>query len=338
MPAAGFERTEIDGVPTFVAQHTTRCTGMLMFRVGRADETLVDSGISHLIEHLALFGLGERTPYGYNGRVTGLTTEFGMTGTPEEVAEFVTSVTRSLANLPMARVRDETRVLRTEAAATAFGFIEDHLWLRYGATGHGLRRLPELAHLAPDAERIAAWAARSFNSGNAALVVSAEALPALRVHLPAGSRQPRPSVRGIPKIAYPAWFRGGGGTVSLSCSMLRRDWISLAFDIAAARLRQDLRYERGMSYDVRSLYEPLDHERAHATIWATCLPEHAETARDRLVAMLGDVAGDGATPQEMQRMADGHRRQITDIDAGWNAAGYAAFNELIGSRHQSMVA
>ncbi len=335
MAADGFERTEIDGVPTFVADGPERCSALLMFRVGRADETLVESGISHLVEHLGLFGLGERTPYSYNGRVTGLTTEFGMTGTPAEAAEFLTHVTRALGDLPYTRVPDEARVLRTEAAATASGFLEDHLWLRFGATGHGLRRMPELAHLVPDPERVRAWAARSFTAGNAALVLSESALSGVRLTLPSGSRQPGPTVKGIPDVAFPTWFRGGGGAVSLSCAVPRRDWLSLGFDIAAARLRQDLRYERGLTYDVRGMYEPLDAERGHVTLWATCLPENAETVRDGVVASLREVARKGATPEEMNRVVEGHRRQRIDPDAGWNSACYAAFNELLGSPQQT---
>ena len=51
--------TVIDGVPTiFAPGRGNLMTAGLVFRVGWADESLATRGITHLIEHLALFGLG----------------------------------------------------------------------------------------------------------------------------------------------------------------------------------------------------------------------------------------------------------------------------------------
>lgn len=47
-------RTSTSGVPTFWTDGPGRFSAGLVFRVGRVDETLVTSGITHLVEHLAL--------------------------------------------------------------------------------------------------------------------------------------------------------------------------------------------------------------------------------------------------------------------------------------------
>ena len=54
-------RTEIDGVPTFWASggNTDGYRVALLFRVGQSDETLARSGITHLVEHLALHRVGQ---------------------------------------------------------------------------------------------------------------------------------------------------------------------------------------------------------------------------------------------------------------------------------------
>ena len=59
-------RTTVDGVPVFSAPDPARLAGALMFRVGRADEPLARGGLTHMVEHLALYGLGGKQAYGYN--------------------------------------------------------------------------------------------------------------------------------------------------------------------------------------------------------------------------------------------------------------------------------
>jgi hypothetical protein len=87
----------------------------LLFRVGRADETLATGGITHLIEHLALFGVG-RPCYGFNGCVEPGRTSFVVSGDEAEVSDHLAAVTTALGRLPFERLATEVRVLRTEAA------------------------------------------------------------------------------------------------------------------------------------------------------------------------------------------------------------------------------
>src|SRR2546423_15677274 len=77
-------RTEIDGVPVFSAPADGPLRAALLFRVGKAAETLANNGITHLVEHLALTAVGQQH-YQSNGFVEGLLTGFGFTGPPSNV-------------------------------------------------------------------------------------------------------------------------------------------------------------------------------------------------------------------------------------------------------------
>lgn len=109
----------------------------LIFRVGRADETLALSGITHLVEHLALFGYG-LTDYHYNGATGTTATHFLVRGTESDVVAYLNGVCTALHDLPLGRLETEKAILRTEQNSRGRG--ANHLlpmW-RYGAVGHGL--------------------------------------------------------------------------------------------------------------------------------------------------------------------------------------------------------
>jgi predicted Zn-dependent peptidase len=54
-------QTSIDGVPVFQAEGPLPLTAGLVFGVGRADETFVRGGLTHLVEHLAMSAVGRQT-------------------------------------------------------------------------------------------------------------------------------------------------------------------------------------------------------------------------------------------------------------------------------------
>jgi predicted Zn-dependent peptidase len=134
----GAERTEIDGVTTFWTEAPSPFTAVLMFRVGRADETLATNGITHPVEHLALFPLGQTT-YQSNGFVEDGLTAFFANGTREQVFEFITRVAKALSSLPLERLETEKRVLLTEGASSSYSGAHARLMtLRFGARTYGL--------------------------------------------------------------------------------------------------------------------------------------------------------------------------------------------------------
>lgn len=157
----------------FCAEAPGPCTAALVFRVGTADERLPLHGISHLVEHLVLFGVGSR-PYEVNGLVDALRTTFHASGTQQEAMDFLTRVARAIADPPLTRLESERQVLRTELQGREPGFAERLLALRYGPAGHGLDAYEQHALTWAGAAEISAWMARDLTSGNAALWISRE--------------------------------------------------------------------------------------------------------------------------------------------------------------------
>ena len=326
---APYHRFEIDGIPAYLAPNAIRYTGALLFRAGRADEPLRHSGLSHLVEHLALFGLGLNQPYSFNGWVGGLFTCFYATGTPEEVGEFLNAVAKGLRELPLARLPDEARVMRTEAAARSAGPMGELLWLRYGATGHGKTGMAEFELMAPDPEAVSEWARSRYTAGNAALWFTGPPPPNLALCLLPGPRIPAPELTPVLDVSYPAWVHGNPGGIAISFARPRGEWLSIPLHIAAERVRARLRHE-GVIYDVAMEYEPIHRDFAHAMLWTGCLPDHATAVRDGILGVLDEVARSGATPEELERTREKSRRSMRDPEAVAEQLLSASMNELLG--------
>lgn len=332
---AGIERLEIDGIPTFAARTAPRYTGMLIFRTGRADEMLRNSGITHLVEHLAMFQFGPHQPFMANAMVGGLCTSFWATGRPDEVAGFLRNVATALHDLPLGRIQDESRVLRTEEAGHAGGPPTTLLWFRYGATGHGLAALPEIGLGALDRAMVRDWAAERFTAGNAALWFTGPPPEGLSLGLPPGPRIPPPQLAPVSGVPYPAWAPGGPGVIGVSFVRPRRDWLSIPLTIAAVRLSEQLRFRRGLTYDMAIGYEPITTDTSHAALWTQSLPEHGATVRDTVVEVLESLARDGATDEDLARVRNDMRRAREDPDAVANEGMIQAINELLGFPNHS---
>ena len=133
---------DVDGVPTLVAKTTGPMRAGLVFRVGRADETLATGGITHLVEHLALHRHGV-ADYHYNGTTGVTTTSFLTQGTPEAVIAFLHGVCASLRDLPTARLATEKKILETEASGRGRSMTDQLALWRHGARDFGLTGYPE---------------------------------------------------------------------------------------------------------------------------------------------------------------------------------------------------
>ncbi len=69
-PVPPIHETVVDGITTFWAETPPPLTAVLTFRVGTWDEALLDRGITHLVEHLALYAL-RNVEHPYNGHTAG---------------------------------------------------------------------------------------------------------------------------------------------------------------------------------------------------------------------------------------------------------------------------
>lgn len=327
------QRLVADGVPVHYVPDEGPARAGLTFRVGRVDEQAALSGITHVVEHLALFRFGQQ-PFEYNGAVDPIRTMFMAVGREAEVADYLQTVCRNLADLPLDRLSAELRVLRNEGSRRAIGPVEHHGWLRWGLRSTGIGFLAELGlwRLTPDEVRD--WAATYFVAANAALVWVGPEPPALSLPLPPGARvlPPEPA----DDLAGPVWATGAPDHVALSFVVVRGSAEASTQRILAKRLQQQLRYDRGLSYDVSMHYQPLSARLATSTIWATCADGDAAAVRDVVVDAARALERDGPTAAELAADLDGMQRAREGPAALGGEADRRAIQELLGAEPDTM--
>lgn len=272
--------------------------GMLTFRVGWADETAAARGITHLVEHLALFPLGRR-PFEYNGRVEDCFTSFWATGRQQEVEGFLVEVARNLHGLPLDRLPTEKRVLRAEGAGEG-GVLTRLLDYRFGATGFGLGNYPELGLRWLDPDSVSAWAGTAFTAENAVAWLSGPPSEGFTISLPSGARRAAPPTQPLAGLRLPAALSEGWGGLGASMIDDRSMALRAAIRVAAERLHDRLRRQQGLAYSPSGDYFPLDHDVAHVFVGSDCEDRNAPAVRDELLGVLDELAESGARMEEIE--------------------------------------
>lgn len=268
--------TTVAGIPVLYApaaheQDGQRAAG-LFFRVGSADETLATSGITHLVEHLALHA--RQLSEGHHNGVTAESyTLFHVQGTDEEVVAYLNGVCAALADLPTSRLEVEKQILRTEAQRRAGGPFRAMRRWRYGAQTYGLAGYDEMGTRRLGEDDVLAWARTYFTRDNAVLFVTGSALPeGLDLTLPGGARSTAPAPSStLPQM--PAFFPGEDGHVVLDAVVERSSAATVLALVAARALFHDLRQEGGYSYNPDSDYSRRDARHATLTLYADALPQ-----------------------------------------------------------------
>jgi zinc protease len=278
-------QSELDGVPVLLSPAPGLMRAGLVFRVGFADEPLARHGITHLLEHLALYPLG-LSDYHFNGSTGVEHTSFHMQGVPDDVARFLTGVCASLQDLPMHRLDVEKELLRTEANGRGDRALDAMPLWRHGARDYGVSSYPEFGLPAITADELRAWAARYFTRDNAVLWIAGDHVPAgLRLPLPAGRREPLP----VPSSALPvtpAFFAGSPGVVSWNATVPRHPASQVFADLLEREMYRALRQEAGLSYTAGSSYREVGADSAMVVAVADALPEKQEAVFGGLVDVL----------------------------------------------------
>lgn len=331
-------RAEAGGLPVLWSPCPGPFAGGIVFRVGRADESVPLGGITHLVEHLAMTG-AEDGPYDdCNAFVDAAVTGFAARGDPADVAAFVNRVTATLSDLPLDQVATSLRVLRVEAAGEDGGLHGSLLAARYGLRGFGVVASRELGLGWIGPEQVAAYAARYFSGGNAALWFTGPPPAGLDPVLPAGQRQPLPAAAPLP-LRLPACLRDdseepeeeGGAALSLLAPWAPATAAGL--DVLDRRAFKRLRAELGASYHVEAgVAEVLDATTVHALVTADALRDDVAKVRDGLLAVVAELASAGPTREELDRSARDHERSYAnqpELD-GWLCR--RAASELFGGR------
>ncbi|MET3986732.1 insulinase family protein [Streptomyces sp. PvR034] len=280
----GIRHTTVGGIRTVLAPRSGPVAAGLLFRVGRADETLATSGITHLVEHLALHrhGLGDLH---YNGATAAVYTHFHVSGTPADVVEYLNGVCAALRDLPTERLETEKEILRTEAAGRSRGPGHGMPLWRYGARGHGLLSYAEAGLPRLTAHAVREWARTRFTTENAVLWITSDIVPeGLDLTLPSGAWQELPEITSaLP--ATPAYYHGEEGAAVLTAVVPRSTEAALFSEVLGKELFRELRQKGGYSYTAEADYRPRDRDSATVVAFADALPEK----RDAMVGAFLDV-------------------------------------------------
>jgi predicted Zn-dependent peptidase len=323
--------TKVDGIPTLFAPREGPVTGGLVFRVGRADETLATSGITHLIEHLALYRNNLSGAH-HNGQTEQVWTAFHATGTADEVVAHLNSVCASLRDLPLARLEVEKKILRTEAAGRQGGPFMAMNMLRYGAQGYGLSGYDELGVWRLGADEVEEWARTRFTRDNAVLFLTTGDVPqGLDLRLPRGERiappQPFDALGGTP-----AFFVGHEGGVVLDAVVDRSSAATVFAEVARRAIFDELRQKGGFSYTADADYSPRDGSTATITLYADALPEKQDAAVGAFVDTLARLRRGWIAAEEVHAARAVVRGFLDVPDAGATMLPAVAVNLLVGGR------
>jgi zinc protease len=265
--------TEVDQVTTVWIDNPGPLLAGLLFRTGRADETLATSGITHLIEHLSFSAVYDHSQL-LNGFVNGVTTGFFTRGQPGDVSNLLAKICSTLNSLPGDRLESEKQVLEAEIASRTYHLPSDLLNSRYGAIGYGLLGLPEFGLPKITLEQLQIYSAERFTRENAILWLSGSPPDDLRLTLPHGIKQPIPSL--IPKQqTFPCWQvdnRCGG--VGVGITVPRVYAATIFCEIASRRLHKHLRTDQAISYSPAVFYDPINSDIAHLVLYADSDESH----------------------------------------------------------------
>jgi predicted Zn-dependent peptidase len=329
----GIVEIEHQGVPTVLASRAgggTMSAG-LVFRVGRADETLATAGITHLVEHLALHehGLGSMH---FNGQTDETFTHFHVEGSESEVVSYLNGVCRELNDLPVERLETEKDILRTEARSRGTSAAQSMALYRYGAQGYGLPSYDELGlpNATPDALR--AWVARWFTRQNAALWISADRVPdGLQLLLRDGARQPMPAVSSALPEA-PAWYPGPGNVTCMHSVIPRSTAAALFAGVLSKRLFRELRQQGGLCYTATAQYAPRDNESAVVWAVADADPQKREAVVGGMVDVLAGLRFGPIEQSDLDAVRESTLRKFDEPDAPAMRLPGHAMNLLSGHR------
>ncbi|GAB4080160.1 insulinase family protein [Modestobacter muralis] len=309
--------SRIDGVPVLLTDGPPPFTAGLVFGVGRRDESFVHGGITHLVEHLAMAAVG-RTVVDANASVDLTTTEFTAAGTPDQVAAFLESVCRALADLPVDRLAVEADVLRAEGGSVAPPGVAVLLGELYGATTFGLAAAPEPALRSLTGDDVRAWAARWFVRQNAALWVSGPGVGAIRLPLADGPAPVREAARSLP-VSSPAWTGSPlDDRITLGALVTDEPALSATLEVLRLRVEEELRHRRGIAYAVGTEQVAIGPDRTFVALSTDVRDGQASVAAEVLWRQVQRLAGEGPDQGEID-----HQRSVlaeSVADPRWSVA------------------
>lgn len=292
-------RTEVDGVPILWSEAPGTPIFALHGRVGRVDEPAHEGGLTHIVEHLSMSTLGQPR-YDHNAWVEATRTVFHATASRADLATFASTLTAALADPPLDRLDHERGILKRESANHSPGVVDTHLNFRFGMAGHGLAGQPEFGLGGATAERVGGWSTERFSRANVVAFMTGELPPDMHLELPEGTRFPVPSPVPEPSTPVPSVITSPNDGVALGFLLPRRLGLGTFLALYHRVLRQRLRLERGLIYDVLADLQPLDGDWAAALVGGECDPGHVQQVADIALEELDQMASGEVDEKELR--------------------------------------
>ena len=317
------ERTDIDGVPVFWNERPGRLSASLLFGVGVAHETFLQTGITHLVERLAMRPL--RTGrYDTNATTEMLHTSFDVSGPAEIVADHLRRICESLSRLDTGPLELARGVLQAEERAGdgpgVTAWLPPSIW--FGNQAFGLAGTVRVAPVRASAADVHAWAARWFHRGNAALVLSGRPPADLRLPLPDGHRR-APHLTKPFDLVTPAHTTIPNGV--LACALV--DWTP-EMACTAGILADRLRHLDGLAYDIAFDHHVVDGQRAVVGLGADVADRHAKRVVAAIRTELDSLATNGPSVEELAADRAGLVEQLAEPGFAAHRAVDEALSEL----------
>jgi hypothetical protein len=325
---AELHETLVDGVRCFWVE-TGRPTlaSLLLFRYGLADESIVESGWQHLLEHLALHGRGGGA-ISVNGQVSVLETAFQVHGPPAEVAGLLGDLTSWLAAPELGALDHEAKVLRAEASMRGVPAAASALSMRYGAQGPGLIGYREPGLGRATASGLTARAARVFTRENAVLVLDGPPPVDLRLSLPPGELLPCREAVPCDDNLPAAYLSEAGLTVSGIVS--RSSGMFVAHDLLREAMSEQFRMKDAAAYAPWVTYERVDNDQAVIVAGSDIHPDALSSAAKKTLVLVDRLRRDLADPGAFSRLQDARIQALRDPYARVGVAARAAHEVLYG--------
>lgn len=335
-PLPEVHRTEVDGVPVFWNSGAGRLRASLIFGVGVAHETFLETGITHLVEQLATRPL--RTSRYHNDANTGvLHTSFDVTGSADTVVEHLRQVCDALGRLDTGPLDRERTRLTAGNGPGATAWLPSSLW--FGNDAFGLSGNVQLAAVCASPARVHQWCAERFQRDNVTLALSGPPPAGLRLPLPGGSRYEPPAANPF-DLRTPARSVIPNGVVG--CALVV--WtaaMACAAGVLITRLAGRLRQLDGGVHDIAFDHQPIDGQRAVLGLGTDVGDKHAARVADMIRAELAELARSGPAENELTADRASLAQQLGDPEFACHRVVDAAMSELTGwtsaAEHQRAV-
>jgi zinc protease len=288
-----------------------------------------------MLEHLALFGLG-RPGEQINGLVDQTITMFRCVGDQATVVDFLGTMTRQLADPPVARLDVEKEVLRAEQEQKPPSAERTLLRWRYGAQTYGLagedaHGLRTLSH-----DNLVDWSHRYATRGNSVLWMTGSPPSGLKLNLLEGAPVPAPDPWATVLPRFPAFIQGPNTRISLHTLVGRSSTSRALADILQVWLTDELRTNRSVAYSPQVDYRPLTGDTARILATSDLLAGRQSDGVRPFLAALQEIADGYVSDEVLEWWRERNLRNISELRNDDSLVGQQALQLLLKEEAESL--